>query len=128
MIDIDYFKSINDNYGHLAGDQVLQQFAAFIKDTIRNTDYAARYGGEEFVIILPETSLQKAEELAERLRKLTSELTIVLEQVTLKITISIGISCYPEHAQSYEHMLEVADSAMYQAKMSGRNRISSAVT
>lgn len=125
LLDIDHFKQINDTYGHLSGDQVLKQFAAFLQQTVRATDYVARYGGEEFVVILPETSLKKAEELAERLRMQTEELNIALKQTTLKITISIGISSYPEHGKSYEQLLEAADSAMYQAKMNGRNCVRS---
>ncbi|MCU7939449.1 MAG: sensor domain-containing diguanylate cyclase [gamma proteobacterium symbiont of Bathyaustriella thionipta] len=121
MIDIDHFKPINDTYGHLSGDQVLKQFADFLKETVRTTDYVARYGGEEFVVILPETSLIKAEELAERLRVQTTELDVSLQQTTLKITICIGISSYPEHGKSYDKLLEAADAAMYQSKNNGRN-------
>jgi len=126
LLDIDHFKQINDKYGHLSGDQVLKQFAAFLQKTVRNTDYVARYGGEEFVVILPETSLKKAEELAERLRIKTTELTISLKQTDIKVTVSIGISSYPEHGESYEKILEAADTAMYQSKTGGRNSVCSA--
>ncbi|MCU7801511.1 MAG: GGDEF domain-containing protein, partial [gamma proteobacterium symbiont of Lucinoma myriamae] len=126
LVDIDYFKQINDKYGHLSGDQVLQQFAAFLQKTVRVTDYVARYGGEEFVVILPETTLKKAEELAERLRIQTTELTTSLKQTDIKITVSIGISSYPEHGESYEQILEAADTAMYQSKTGGRNSVCSA--
>ncbi|MDX2506135.1 MAG: sensor domain-containing diguanylate cyclase [Gammaproteobacteria bacterium] len=126
MIDIDHFKKINDVQGHQSGDQVLKQFANFLLKTIRATDYVARYGGEEFVMILPETSVPEAEELAERLRIRTTKLAITLKHSSLTITISIGIASYPEHGQSYDKLLEVADSAMYQAKQNGRNRVRSA--
>lgn len=126
MIDIDHFKQFNDTYGHLSGDQILKQFADFLQKTIRTTDYVARYGGEEFVVILPETSAEEAEDLAERLRIQTADLDIAVKQTSIKLTISIGIASYPEHGDAYDQILEVADSAMYQAKKNGRNRVRSA--
>ncbi len=126
MIDIDHFKQINDRYGHQSGDHVLKQFSAFLQDTIRTSDYVARYGGEEFVVILPETAVNEAEELAERLRAKTSELSIELNKASLSITISIGIACYPQHGKLYDKLLEASDSAMYKAKQMGRNRIHAA--
>lgn len=125
MIDIDHFKLINDTYGHQSGDQVLQQFANFLQETVRSIDYVARYGGEEFVVILPETSNQKARELAERLRIKTTQLTIEFKDISHNITISLGISSFPEHGKSYCKLLEMADSAMYQAKQNGRNQVRS---
>ena len=126
LIDIDHFKQINDSYGHQTGDEILKQFALFLQETVRTTDYVARYGGEEFVVILHETNLQEAEELAERLRSKTEALNFSLKQALSKITICIGIASYPEHGQSYDEILEMADSAMYQAKNNGRNRIRAA--
>ena len=121
MIDIDHFKEVNDTYGHLVGDHILKKYAAFLQNTIRTTDLVARYGGEEFVVILPETSIKEAEELAERLRVMTSNLNIELNEGTFNITISLGIATYPEHGQSYDTLLEHADLAMYRAKQDGRN-------
>ncbi len=123
MIDIDHFKQINDLHGHQSGDYVLKQFADFLQETIRTTDYVARYGGEEFVVILPETLINEAEELAERLRIKASQLNLELNNISLSFTISIGISCYPEHGQYYGKLLEASDSAMYRAKEKGRNCI-----
>ncbi len=126
MIDIDHFKKINDEHGHQSGDKILQQFAVFLQDSIRTSDYIARYGGEEFVVILPETSSDKANELAERIFIKLSKLNISLNEKPVRITISLGIASYPEQGTSYDKLLEMADSAMYQAKQSGRNRIQQA--
>lgn len=124
MIDIDHFKSINDTYGHQTGDMILHNFARLLEISIRSTDYAARYGGEEFVIILPETPLLKAEELAERLRSKIDEHTFTIESdKDINLTASIGIATFPEHAQTSQDLIEVADSAMYAAKKAGRNQV-----
>jgi diguanylate cyclase (GGDEF)-like protein/PAS domain S-box-containing protein len=124
MLDIDHFKSINDTYGHRTGDVILKNFAKFLENSIRKTDYAARYGGEEFVVILPETPITKAEELAERLCAQIAENSVPIgDGKKLQVTTSIGIAAFPEHAHSGENLLEVADSAMYTAKKAGRNQI-----
>jgi len=124
MIDIDLFKLVNDTYGHQVGDTVLQSFTGVLKDSVRMTDYAARYGGEEFIVVLTETHLSQATELAERLRIDIAKHTVQLaDGKELNITISIGIASYPEHAHSWNDLLKVADSAMYAAKNAGRNCI-----
>ena len=124
MLDIDHFKPINDTYGHGIGDTVLRNFAKVLESSIRNTDYAARYGGEEFVVILPETPLPKAEELAERLRNQVAEYPFPIgDDKDLNLTVSIGIATFPENAQTGQQLLEVADSAMYAAKEAGRNQV-----
>ncbi len=124
MVDIDHFKPINDTHGHRAGDTVLRGIAKVLESSIRKTDYAARYGGEEFIVILPETSLLKAEELAERLRSQVTEHPFRIEDdKELNLTASIGIATFPDHAQSWQDLLEVADSAMYAAKEAGRNQV-----
>ena len=124
MLDVDHFKPINDTYGHGIGDTVLCNFAKVLESSIRNTDYAARYGGEEFVVILPETPLPKAEELAERLRNQVAEYPFPIgDDKDLNLTVSIGIATFPENAQTGQELLEVADSAMYAAKEAGRNQV-----
>jgi diguanylate cyclase (GGDEF)-like protein/PAS domain S-box-containing protein len=124
MLDIDHFKTINDNYGHQIGDKILQHFAKELEFSIRNTDYPTRYGGEEFVVILPETPLPKAEELAERLRNQIAEHRFPIDNdEDINLTISIGIATFPENAQTGQELLEVADSAMYAAKEAGRNQV-----
>ncbi len=126
MLDLDYFKSVNDTYGHQAGDTVLRNFAKILENSIRNTDFVARYGGEEFVVILPETRFPKAKELAERLRKKIIKNPFKLEDgKELKITASIGIATFPKHAKTRQKLLKAADSAMYAAKKAGRNQAKS---
>ena len=122
MIDLDHFKPINDTYGHQVGDDVLIAIAKVLEGSIRKTDSAARYGGEEFIIILPETPLSEAEELAERLRSHIADHVIPIDDGReIKITASIGVSTFPAHGASWEDLLNTADSAMYEAKEAGRN-------
>jgi len=122
MIDIDHFKAVNDEYGHSAGDDVLQNFSDLLKKSVRKTDYAARYGGEEFIIILPETSVGEARELAEKLRiKIESHTIPINHGSEISITASIGVSTYPAHCTSAEGLLNTSDAALYAAKNAGRN-------
>lgn len=123
MLDIDFFKKVNDTYGHQAGDEVLKNIAYIISSAIRNSDYAARYGGEEFTVILPETNLTRAIELAERIRVTIEQKKFkISENDTIQLTISIGIgSCSKEI--SPELLIKSADSALYKAKENGRNRV-----
>lgn len=129
MLDIDHFKNINDTYGHGVGDIVLRDLATLIKNSIRKPDYVARYGGEEFVVILPETPLHKARELAERLRRQVANYDIsIKEDQILNLTISIGVATFPDHTESPQNLLEAADKAMYVAKRQGRDRVQTAHT
>ena len=124
MIDIDHFKVVNDDHGHRAGDDVLQNFAKLLDSSIRITDYSGRYGGEEFVIVLPETAVEEAKELAEKLRiKIEKHVIAINRHTDINITASIGVSNYPTHCSSAEEMLKLADSALYSAKHAGRNRV-----
>jgi len=123
LIDIDHFKTVNDKYGHKVGDEVLCKFTDTLLEHVRQTDYATRYGGEEFIVILPETPVKEAEELAERLRMRISETKILLKNTSLNITVSIGIATFPIHRQTSSELLDSADKAMYQAKNDGRNCI-----
>jgi diguanylate cyclase (GGDEF)-like protein/PAS domain S-box-containing protein len=126
LIDIDYFKSINDAFGHLVGDEVLKSFSDLLKHTVRYSDYVSRYGGEEFVIVLPETPLSEALELAERLRNnIYNHVVHIDDGSEHKITASIGVASFPQHAECLEKLLSIADSAMYLAKESGRNQVKS---
>lgn len=127
MIDLDHFKQINDSYGHNAGDTVLQQFAGVLLKSTRNSDFAARFGGEEFILVLPETSLEDAFELAERLRLAIEEQVIdVSLETNIQVTASIGVASFPQHGDSWEALLESADKAMYEAKNAGRNMVRAA--
>jgi diguanylate cyclase (GGDEF)-like protein/PAS domain S-box-containing protein len=120
MVDVDYFKTINDTYGHSMGDKVLKIIASTIKATMRKIDIVARYGGEEFVVILPETSLQIATTLAKRLRMTIQDLEI---EGIHNITISIGIDSLTEATNNCYELLNNADHALYAAKDLGRNQV-----
>ncbi len=120
MLDIDHFKQTNDTYGHQAGDMVLQHLANTLAQTIREEDLVARYGGDEFVVILPETSLSKAEGFAKRLFDEIIRLRIPLANGNeINLSTSIGIASYPDHAETWMTLLEAADKAMYDAKNAG---------
>ncbi len=124
MIDADYFKKINDDYGHLAGDRVLRKLANLLSQGVRPVDHAARYGGEEFAIILPETSTKEANKTAERLRRAVQMQEIVLDgDRRIRITVSIGLAGYPRDAASAKALVAAADEAMYAAKAGGRNLV-----
>lgn len=121
MLDIDHFKRINDTYGHPVGDAVIQEVASILKETLRETDFIGRYGGEEFAVILPETTLEQASEVAERIRYRIHEQTITNEFNSLQVTVSLGIATLKAEMNSVEEMLKQADQALYQAKSNGRN-------
>ncbi len=123
MLDLDYFKKFNDNYGHVVGDELLIEVAGLLQDTTRKTDIACRYGGEEFLIILPDTSLQKATEIAERIRVKISEVCLNFQGKALpSITASFGVTCCT-NTDTKSELLARADAALYQAKREGRNRV-----
>ena len=127
MVDLDHFKVVNDTYGHQSGDTVLCYLAKVLAVSIRKTDYVARYGGEEFIVVLPETPLTEAYDLAERLCKEIREYPFPLnDNQTIHITASIGVACFPEHHKSWEGLIGAADSAMYAAKQAGRNQVKTA--
>src|SRR3954468_19015098 len=124
IIDIDYFKSINDTYGHDAGDDVLREFAIRIKKSVRGIDLACRYGGEEFVVLMPETDMAVATMVAERLRRRIAGEPFPIQQGArrVEVTISIGLATLaPEEGAS--GLLKRADQALYRAKRDGRNRV-----
>ncbi|RMA97269.1 sensor domain-containing diguanylate cyclase [Hydrogenothermus marinus] len=123
MIDIDNFKNVNDTYGHLVGDEVLKKIANIIKNNIRKTDIAARYGGEEFVILLPNTPLEKAIKVAERIRQKVEEELFKDENNTFKVTISAGVSYCDYENCDFKKVLEEADKALYIAKAQGKNKV-----
>lgn len=122
MLDIDHFKKVNDNYGHPAGDAVIQKVSSLIKENLRKTDIAGRYGGEEFGIILQNTDADAAVYFCERLRKAAEASTITHEGNDIKFTISLGISRTDESLTSHKAWLEQADHALYASKEGGRNQ------
>lgn len=127
MIDLDFFKKVNDSYGHQGGDLVLQTVAQRLAKELRVYDAIARYGGEEFVIMLRTTALENAMILAERLRKVVENLSINYEGKTISVTVSMGVATMdPDHMMSVEDLLKEADMHLYRSKQNGRNRVSSA--
>ncbi len=120
MFDIDHFKKVNDRYGHQAGDEVLRKISEAIRNEIRTGDVLARYGGEEFIAILPETTKERAIELAERLRKVVENLRIKSEDSTIRVTASFGVSTLSTK-DDRESLVKDADAMLYKAKASGRN-------
>ncbi|WP_256711959.1 diguanylate cyclase [Pectobacterium carotovorum] len=123
MIDIDHFKTVNDTYGHAAGDNILKRIAEILYESTRNSDYVFRYGGEEFMIVLIETPKVAAHTIIERLRKKIQDHPIHLQNgESVTMTISAGIAVYSGHPD-YECLIKAADDALYQAKANGRNRI-----
>jgi diguanylate cyclase (GGDEF)-like protein len=122
MMDIDYFKDINDQFGHLAGDHVLSEIAKMIKDSIRRGDVASRYGGEEFSLVMPNADEASAIKLATRLRKNIFGKSFVYLRREITVSVSMGIALYPGDATTRSTLIEKADQALYAAKKNGRNR------
>jgi len=124
MLDLDSFKEINDRTGHLAGDRFLQRVGEVIQETMRAADVPCRYGGEEFCVLLPETDLEGATSIAERIRKRVARLEVRVGEDVVHTTISVGIACYPaDFPGSLQGLLEKADQALYTAKQAGRDRV-----
>lgn len=124
MLDLDHFKTVNDTYGHLIGDDVLREVAGLLQTAIRSVDVVARYGGEEFVIVLPETPLAGAVTFAERIRAQIEHHPFCETQGPLSITASVGVAVYPaDGVESVEDLFARADDALYRAKAEGRNAV-----
>lgn len=124
FIDIDYFKDVNDQYGHLVGSKMLVEMGQLILKNLRSIDIVARYGGDEFVVVLPQTSAKSAIQIAERIRaSVEQNVFLKKEGYSLKVTASFGIASYPENAKSKEELLRLADEAMYKVKYTTRNGV-----
>jgi diguanylate cyclase (GGDEF)-like protein len=125
MVDIDWFKQYNDNYGHQAGNAVLKGVADMIRASIRDTDILCRYGGEEFVVILPQTEAAEARRVAERVRANIEKSAFGLapDEPVVSLTVSVGITTYPDNGESPERLVQIVDQAMYRAKEMGRNKV-----
>jgi two-component system cell cycle response regulator len=129
MADVDHFKNINDTYGHRAGDEVLRELARLLGENLRSIDRAARYGGEELLVMLPETPVAEAKQVAERFRCAVERHVFVVDPeddeppIALRLTASLGVAGLPVDAGSLARLVEVADRALYDAKHQGRNRV-----
>lgn len=125
IADIDRFKQVNDDHGHDAGDEVLREFAARVRSTVRGADLACRYGGEEFVVIMPDTSPDVAAAVAERLRAAieSNPFTLKSSGLALSVTASFGISARVHGVETPDQLIKQADRALYEAKNTGRNRV-----
>lgn len=124
MLDVDHFKLLNDSFGHDAGDAVLSEVAACLKQSVRTEDVICRYGGEEFVVILPETDENLAMERANRIRGAINSLNVQFKgQAVRKISVSSGLAMYPYHADNSDDLIRLADAALYEAKHAGRNQV-----
>ncbi len=122
MIDLDRFKTVNDTYGHLVGDVVLREVAQQIRSSVREVDLVGRYGGEEFEVVLPEADLGLSLQIAERIRRAVESAVIRAYDEEVRITVSIGVSIFPQDAGTPAELIEKADEALYRAKESGRNK------
>ena len=124
VVDIDFFKAINDKYGHLAGDIVLRELCGRIRAVVRKDEVFARYGGEEFVVLLPESTLDQAGKFAERIRMLISSKPVDVDGTPILVTVSIGLAhTIGEKDVTAEELFKRADQKLYQAKSAGRNRV-----
>lgn len=123
MLDIDKFKNVNDTYGHRKGDEILSQIGERLLKSVRATDYVARYGGEEFIILLPETDAMSGHKVAEKIRTLIEQSKLLGDEMPL--TVSLGVSTYPDDGANEEELIEKADQALYYSKNNGRNKSTS---
>ncbi|MCK4836302.1 MAG: diguanylate cyclase [Candidatus Aminicenantes bacterium] len=123
LLDIDDFKKINDSYGHLAGDEILKQVAYTIRHNLREQDIASRFGGEEFLILLPDTLLEGAYKLSNRIRQKIEEMELKFQKYSIKTTISAGISQFNPGTPKIESLIRSADIALYRAKKEGKNKV-----
>ena len=122
IVDLDFFKKVNDTYGHLAGDEVLKNAAVIMKNTLRSYDLLCRYGGEEFVILVSETSKEDALHLAERIRESIAAIPCVYNCIKIPITASIGMAVSFPNC-TIETLIDKADKGLYKAKETGRNKV-----
>jgi diguanylate cyclase (GGDEF)-like protein len=119
LIDVDHFKQFNDAFGHQAGDEVLKRVARILRENVRQADFVARYGGEEFAIVFPSTDIESAMQVAERLRQAIEQ----AEWEHRPVTASFGVASLQPGMEAPRELIEAADSALYQAKAAGRNRV-----
>ena len=127
IVDIDHFKKVNDEHGHMAGDRTLKAIAGLLSEHMRGSDVLARYGGEEFVMILPETADEQAERMAERIRAHVENATFKYNGQTIRVTVSAGVGEVLKPKDTADHLFERVDAALYKAKQTGRNKVVCAI-
>lgn len=127
MSDLDYFKTVNDHYGHLGGDEVLRAFGKLMQRHARGSDTYCRYGGEEFLLVLPQMTKGGAVERAEQLRSAVTAAPIPYGTALIAVTASFGVATFPSDGRTSDELIAVADSALYAAKAAGRNRVKTRV-
>lgn len=127
MIDIDFFKKVNDTYGHLIGDKLLVSLASIFKETVGGRGLISRWGGEEFLILLPYTDKKEAYKVAETIRKKVEDNKFYFNGININITVSVGVSSFPEDGNDFNQIISVADSMLYEAKRAGRNKVISSI-
>jgi diguanylate cyclase (GGDEF)-like protein len=125
MLDIDRFKQINDTYGHTNGDEAIRFLARSVRNTVRSVDVIARFGGDEFVILLPETTIAHAAQIAERLRSLVAGNVLAVNEAQIRLSLSLGVAGASSGAEveKIDVLLDRADLALYAAKQAGRNQV-----
>ena len=123
MLDLDYFKQVNDTFGHEAGDKVIKTLADLLLKSVRGSDMVVRYGGEEFLIVLQDTNMETALAVADKIRCRVEETKIPLTGTILQKTISIGVASFPADSDTFWQVVKFADVALYEAKKQGRNRV-----
>lgn len=123
MIDVDFFKMVNDTYGHDVGDQVISGLSNIIQNTIREADLAVRFGGEEFIVLLYNSAPEGAERVAQKIKSRFSEMVFEVNHERFSKTLSVGISMFPEDGPTVWRAIKFADIALYKAKESGRNQV-----
>lgn len=127
LVDVDFFKKVNDTYGHPVGDEVLRVLSKSLSQEIRPQDIVARYGGEEFILLFPETDLEKACIACERIREAVEKIVVTIDSAEIKFTISVGVATHSHEFKNKEDLISKADEALYKAKHQGRNRVVTAI-
>ncbi len=121
FLDLDYFKMVNDTRGHWIGSKLLKEIGRIVKASIRSCDYGFRYGGDEFVVVLPDTDIKGGQIVAERIRSTIEQTPFLIDGHEVRLTASVGLATFPDHAKTKEQMIQLADKAMYDAKRKSRN-------
>ncbi len=121
FIDVDHFKNVNDDNGHMVGSQILKEIGVIVKGAIRAVDFSFRYGGDEFLTVLTNTTTEQAMNVAKRICDTVAATPFLIQGKSIHVTLSIGVACFPDHAQTKEKIIQVADHAMYCGKKSSRN-------